>query len=129
MTSKVAVVTDSALPPCLPRSAQLWGIRVVPLQVIVDGVSFAEGSEISSGQVLAALVAGVAAGLLQPACAKSTEFILANMSQRMAAQLKEEMEALGKVREKDGEEAMSAIVAAIRELEASGEILLVAGEE
>jgi flagellar motor switch protein FliG len=60
---------------------------------------------------------------------KAVEFILANMSQRMAAQLREEMEALGKVKPKDGEDAMSAVVAAIRGLEAAGEIFLTASED
>jgi flagellar motor switch protein FliG len=36
---------------------------------------------------------------------------------------------LGKVKDKDGEEAMNAVVAAIRELEAAGEIFLIAGDE
>jgi flagellar motor switch protein FliG len=60
---------------------------------------------------------------------KPGDFILANMSQRMAAQIREEMEALGKVKDKDGEDAMSAVVATIRELEAAGEIFLIAGED
>lgn len=60
---------------------------------------------------------------------KSTEFILANISQRMAQNLRDEMAALGKVKEKDAEEAMGEIVAAIRELEANGEIFLVAEDE
>lgn len=59
----------------------------------------------------------------------SAEFILTNLSQRMAANLREEMAALGKVRERDAETAMGAIVTAIRELEASGEITLVTEEE
>ena len=61
--------------------------------------------------------------------AKTTEFILSNMSQRMAAQMKEEAEALGKVKERDGEEAMNAVVFVIRELEAAGDIFLVAEED
>jgi len=61
--------------------------------------------------------------------AKATEFILSNMSQRMAGQMREEMEALGKVKERDGEEAMNAVVAVIRELEANGDIFLVAEDE
>jgi len=65
MTPTVAVVTDSAasLPPGL---AQKWGIRVVPLQVIVDGVSHAEGAEISSAEVLAALIGGATVTTSQP---------------------------------------------------------------
>ncbi len=61
--------------------------------------------------------------------AKASEFILTNMSQRMAGQMREEMEALGKVRERDGEEAQNAVVAVIRDLEAAGEIFLVAEED
>jgi len=60
--------------------------------------------------------------------AKSAEFILANMSQRMAQNLRDEMANLGKVKEKDVEEAMNEIVGAIRELESKGEIFLVAEE-
>ncbi|TMV92409.1 flagellar motor switch protein FliG [Thioclava sp. BHET1] len=63
------------------------------------------------------------------ALAPSAEFILTNMSQRMAQSLRDEMEALGKVKEKEAEEAMGEIVAAIRELEAAGEIFLVAEDE
>ena len=51
------------------------------------------------------------------------------MSQRMAQSLRDEMANLGKVKEKDAEEAMSAVVAAIREMEAAGEIFLVAEDE
>lgn len=60
---------------------------------------------------------------------KSAEFILSNMSQRMAASLRDEMANLGKVKDKDAEEAMGEIVAAIREMEAAGEIFLVAEDE
>jgi DegV family protein with EDD domain len=65
MTQTVAVVTDSAasLPVGL---AQKWGVRVVPLQVIVDGVAHAEGAEISSEEVLADLVAGRTVTTSQP---------------------------------------------------------------
>jgi len=61
--------------------------------------------------------------------ALATEFILSNMSQRMAGQLREDMEALGEVAEKDAEAAMTAVVIVIRELEASGDIYIVAEEE
>jgi flagellar motor switch protein FliG len=60
---------------------------------------------------------------------KAVEFILANMSQRMAASLRDEMAALGKVKDKDAEEAMGLVVNAIREMEAAGEIFLVAEDE
>jgi len=74
--------------------------------------------------LITALQAGAQGGRERPG-----EFILANMSQRMAAQLREEMANLGKVKDREGEEAMSAVVAAIRELEAAGEIFLIAGED
>ena len=60
---------------------------------------------------------------------KSAEFILSNMSQRMAASLRDEMANLGKVKDKDAEEAAGEVVAAIREMEAAGEIFLVAEDE
>lgn len=57
------------------------------------------------------------------------EFILSNMSQRMAQQLRDEITDLGKVKTKDAEEAMSAIVGAIREMEAAGELILLSDED
>jgi len=59
----------------------------------------------------------------------AADFVLANMSQRMAASLRDEMANLGKVKDKDAEEAMAEVVAAIREMEAAGEIFLVAGDD
>ena len=61
--------------------------------------------------------------------AKSTEFILTNMSKRMSDGLREEMEAVGTVKESDAEEAMNTVVSAIRELEARGELFLLTGDE
>jgi flagellar motor switch protein FliG len=59
---------------------------------------------------------------------KAAEFLLAGLSQRMAESLKGEIEDMGEVDEDAGEEAMGAVVAAIRELEAVGEIYLLAEE-
>jgi flagellar motor switch protein FliG len=61
--------------------------------------------------------------------AASTEFILSNMSQPMADQIREEVEEIGKVKDADGDAAMSAVVATIRELEASGDTFLVAEDD
>ncbi|HMO07939.1 MAG TPA: FliG C-terminal domain-containing protein [Paracoccaceae bacterium] len=61
--------------------------------------------------------------------AAAAEFLLANMSQRMAQGLREEIAARGKVREKDAEAAMAAVIAAVRQLEAAGELALVRPEE
>ncbi|MDZ4392117.1 flagellar motor switch protein FliG [Cypionkella sp.] len=57
------------------------------------------------------------------------EFILSNMSQRMAQGLREEMTARGRVKEKDAEDAMNQIITAVRQLEAAGELVLIQEEE
>jgi flagellar motor switch protein FliG len=75
------------------------------------------------------LITALAAAARNETDAEAADFILANMSQRMASQLRDEMETLGKVKEKDGEAAMAAVIVAIRELEASGEILLTAEDD
>ena len=58
----------------------------------------------------------------------AADFILANMSQRMADNLRGEAEELGSVGEKEADAAMNAVVTAIRTLEAAGEVFLVAGD-
>ncbi len=78
---------------------------------------------LDQAQLITALAA--ATGPLEEAA----EFILSAMSKRMAEQLREEMENLGSVKPADGEAAMNAVVSAIRELEAAGEILLIAEDE
>lgn len=60
---------------------------------------------------------------------KTSEFLLGNLSKRMAEQIREEVEEVGEVKEADAESAMQDVVGAIRELEAKGEIFLVAGDE
>lgn len=57
------------------------------------------------------------------------EFILSAMSKRMAEQIREEIQSLGKVKEADGEAAMNTIISRIREMEGAGEILLIAEDE
>lgn len=74
--------------------------------------------------VLITALAGAADDL-----ADTVEFVLSAMSKRLADQIREEMEALGQVKPKEAETAMSAVVSAIRELEAAGEIVLIAGDE
>ena len=75
--------------------------------------------------LVTALAATVGVAELEAAA----EFMLANMSQRMAQGLREEMLTRGRVKEKDAETAMAAVVMAIRQLEAAGEIVLVQQEE
>lgn len=78
-------------------------IRIVDQPVLVTALTGAQGS---TDQTAAA------------------EFLLANMSQRMAQGLREEMATRGKVKEKDAEEAQNAVITAVRQLEAAGELVL-----
>jgi DegV family protein with EDD domain len=64
-TPAVAVVTDSTA--YLPaRSADVLGVQVVPLQVIVGGVVRAEGEEIGPGEVAAVLHRGHSVSTSRP---------------------------------------------------------------
>lgn len=57
------------------------------------------------------------------------EFLLSNMSKRMADNLREEMGEAGTIKTKDGEAAMNAVVSAIRQQADAGEITLITPEE
>lgn len=61
--------------------------------------------------------------------ADAAEFLLGNMSRRMADQLREEIEERGRIRKTDAEEAMRDVVAAILAARDGGEITLVTPEE
>lgn len=74
------------------------------------------------------LVTALAAST-DPETAKTAEYILGNMSARLADSLREEINDRGKVKAKDAEEAMNEIVAEIRKLEASGDLLLLTGDD
>lgn len=56
--------------------------------------------------------------------AKSAEFILGSLSQRMAGQMREDIEERGKVKKAEGEEAMTAVTTAIRDMIDTGLITL-----
>lgn len=75
----------------------------------------------------AVLITGLAGA--KDADTAAAEFILENISQRMAANLREEMAARGTVRDKDAEEAMTAVIIAIRSLESKGELSLRIADE
>jgi flagellar motor switch protein FliG len=78
---------------------------------------------------LPVLVTALAAAAAGEATAGAAEFLLGAMSGRMAETLREEVAARGRVRPKEAEAAMAAVIAAIRQLEAAGEIALVQAEE
>ncbi|AZB55973.1 flagellar motor switch protein FliG [Cereibacter sphaeroides] len=77
----------------------------------------------------ARLVAVIAAASSRPKLSEGVEFLLSNMSQRLAQSLREDAAARGRVKDKEAEEAMNAVVAGIRQLEAAGELVLVVEEE
>lgn len=61
--------------------------------------------------------------------AEVADFILANISQRMAQNMREEIAALGPIKPRDADAAMTAIVLGIRQLEGAGEITLLPGAD
>lgn len=79
----------------------------------------------------AELITVLAATLPQPDSAegRSAEFLLANMSQRMASTLRDEVETRGKVKPNEAEAAMGAVVSAIRALADAGDIALLTEDE
>lgn len=72
----------------------------------------------------ATLVVALAGATGQAEREAAAEFVLANLSQRMAQGLREEMAERGKIKEKDAEAAQNALISAIRGLEAAGELVL-----
>ncbi len=83
--------------------------------------------DVPQADLIAALAAALGAGETDEA--RSAEFLLANMSQRMAASLREEAEARGPVKARDAEAAMATVADAVRGLLDSGEIALVDEDE
>jgi flagellar motor switch protein FliG len=78
----------------------------------------------------AQMLAGLAFALAQgEGAAVAAEFILANISQRLAEQLREDIAEKGKIRPAEGEAALMAIVTAIREKADAGDIRLIDTEE
>lgn len=77
------------------------------------------------------LITALTAALPHPETAegRSADFLLANMSQRMAATLRDEVETRGPVKSADAEAAMAAVVTALRDLADGGEITFVSEDE
>jgi flagellar motor switch protein FliG len=69
------------------------------------------------------------AGAASEADRAAAEHLLANLSQRLAQALREEVAERGPVRPRDAEEAQMAIVEAIRSLETQGEVVLRIAED
>ena len=80
--------------------------------------------EVPPASLLTALAGAEAAGY-----ADTMAFILDNMSGRMADQLREDIKDAGKVKAAEAEEAMSEVVRTIRQMESTGNLLLVDAED
>ncbi|PVH28746.1 flagellar motor switch protein FliG [Pararhodobacter oceanensis] len=83
--------------------------------------------EVEQGELITALAAALP--LPDTDEGRTAEFLLANMSQRMAATLRDEVEARGRVKMKEAESAMANVVAALRDLADSGEITLLTDDD
>lgn len=79
------------------------------------------------GQVLTTAVAAGLAG--EPEFVASSEFILESISQRMAAQVREDGEELGRIKKATAEAAMTEVTTAIREMVDGGVITLIDPDE
>lgn len=75
------------------------------------------------------LITALAGATATPEMVAAAEYILANMSQRLAQSLREEMQERGRVTEREAEAAQSAVIAGIRGLQASGELIFTEEEE
>ncbi|APE43953.1 flagellar motor switch protein FliG [Sulfitobacter alexandrii] len=80
--------------------------------------------EVPPDSLLTALAGAEAAGF-----AATRDFILDNMSGRMADQLREEIAEAGKIKPADAEAAMTEVVGTIRRMEAAGDLLLLTEED
>jgi flagellar motor switch protein FliG len=80
--------------------------------------------DVDPGDLLKAMAGAEAAGFAEP-----RDFILENMSGRMADQLREDISEAGKIKPAEVDEAMSAVVTIIRQLEASGDLMMIVEEE
>ncbi len=80
--------------------------------------------EVDADSLLIAMAGAEASGF-----GAARDFILENMSGRMADQLREDMEEAGKIKPAQADEAMSAFVAAIRDMEGRGDLVLVIEED
>lgn len=92
--------------------------RIIPRDIprILRGVD--------SNALITAMAGAEAAGF-----AEARDFILDNMSGRMADQLREDMNDAGKIKPTDVDDAMFAVVSVIRDMEERGELVLVVPDE
>ena len=80
--------------------------------------------EVDGAMLITAMAGAKIAG-----CGDSRDFILENMSGRMADQLREDIDGAGKIKSDAADEAMFAIVSAVRQMEERGDLVLIVEEE
>ncbi|PTX03922.1 flagellar motor switch protein FliG [Pararhodobacter aggregans] len=83
--------------------------------------------EVSQADLIVALAATLPAP--DSTDGQAATFLLSNMSQRMAATLRDEAESRGRIKPKEAEVALSAVVTAVRNLVEAGEITLRSDED
>jgi flagellar motor switch protein FliG len=97
---------------------------------ILDRLAPLDVPKVLRGVDSAVLVTAFAAAQAQGGPdAAAADFLLANMSQRMAENLREEIKERGRVKRAEAEAAMARIVGAIRERADAGEVTLIVAEE
>lgn len=79
--------------------------------------------EVDPAALLTAMAGAEAAGFVE-----ARDFILENMSGRMADQLREDIAEAGKIKPAAADDAMAVVVAAIRDMQARGDLVLVEEE-
>lgn len=80
--------------------------------------------EVDQARLVIALAGAEAAGV-----ATSRDFLLENMSGRLADQLREDIENAGKVKSAEAEAAMAEVVDVIRQMEQAGDLLLIVEDD
>ncbi|MFN4099848.1 MAG: FliG C-terminal domain-containing protein [Pararhodobacter sp.] len=83
--------------------------------------------ELPQGDLIVALAAALPAP--DSPDGQAATFLLANMSQRMAATLRDEVETRGRIKPKQAEAALNGVVMAVRSLVEAGEITLVTDDD
>ncbi|MFV0243658.1 MAG: FliG C-terminal domain-containing protein [Qingshengfaniella sp.] len=125
LNSSTTAARDEMLTALEERDADLAAeVRreIFTFKHIPERVSRTDAPAIVRGMEQPLLVQALSAGM--EAHSDVVEFLLSAISQRLAAQLREEIEESDPVRGADGEAAMAALVERIRDLEAEGAITL-----
>ena len=114
----LAALTDRDAPFAEAVRASIFTFGDIPTRIAAVDISKVI-RDVSQEDLIQALCYGAGPE------AEATEFILSNLSQRMADALREEIAELGTVEQKPGETAMGKLTSAIRRLVDAGDITLI----